>query len=210
MNNLIIIPARKNSIRLKNKNLLQINSKTLIEHTISFAKTILPNTNILVSTDSSKIKKISLRNKILCPWLRPKHLSTSESTTEDVLLHALKWYERGRSSVDFVILLQPTSPFRTKKTFLKCLDIVKKYPQSTAITFKKKKIYVNKKNKANIKKITCIEPSGSIYIISARKLKKKRKLYSGDIKAVIVINQKENIDINYKKDYLFAKKILNK
>ena len=111
MNNLIIIPARKNSIRLKNKNLLKINSKTLIEHTISFAKSILPNTNILVSTDSRKIKKISLRNKILCPWLRPKHLSTSESTTEDVLLHALKWYERDKSAVDFVILLQPTSPF---------------------------------------------------------------------------------------------------
>ena len=210
MNNLIIIPARKNSIRLKNKNLLKINSKTLIEHTISFAKTILPNTNILVSTDSSKIKKISLRNKVLCPWLRPKHLSTSESTTEDVLLHALKWYERGRTSVDFVILLQPTSPFRTKKTFFKCLNKAKKYPKSTVITFKKKKIkiYVKNNNKANLQSIECIQPNGSIYIISAKKLKKQKFFYAGDIKPQIVINQKENIDIDYQKDYVKAKKVL--
>ena len=38
MNNLIIIPARKNSVRLKNKNILKIKNKTLIEHTIIFAK----------------------------------------------------------------------------------------------------------------------------------------------------------------------------
>ena len=43
MNNLIIIPARKNSVRLKNKNILKIKNKTLIEHTIIFAKKVLPN-----------------------------------------------------------------------------------------------------------------------------------------------------------------------
>ena len=46
MNNLIIIPARKNSVRLKNKNILKIKNKTLIEHTIIFTKKILPNNNI--------------------------------------------------------------------------------------------------------------------------------------------------------------------
>ena len=209
MNNLIIIPARKNSVRLKNKNILKIGNKTLIEHSIIFAKKISTNTNILVSTDSKKIRKISLEKKILCPWLRPKNLSTSKALTEDVVLHALNWFEKKKKLVDFVILLQPTSPFRTKKTFFKCLDKAKKNPKSTVITFKKKKIkiYVAKKNKANLKSIQCIEPNGSIYIISAKKLKKQKFFYAGDVKPQIVINQKENIDIDYKKDYMRAKKL---
>ena len=210
MNNLIIIPARKNSVRLKNKNILKIENKTLIEHSIIFAKKIFPNTNILVSTDSKKIREISLRKKILCPWLRPKNLSTSKALTEDVVLHALNWFEKKKKLVDFVILFQPTSPFRTKKTFFKCLNKAKKYPKSTVITFKKKiiQIYLKKNNKVNLKSIKCIKPNGSIYIISAKKLKKQRNFYAGEVKPQIVINKKENIDIDYKKDYMNAKKLL--
>lgn len=209
MNNLIIIPARKNSLRLKNKNILKIENKTLIEHSIMFAKKIIPNTNILVSTDSKIIRNISLKEKILCPWLRPKNLSTSKALTEEVVLHALSWFEKKNFLVDFVILLQPTSPFRTKKTFFKCLNRAKKYPKSTVITFKKKviKIYVTKDNKANLKSIKCIQPNGSIYIISAKKLKKQKNFYAGEVKPQIVNNKKENIDIDYKKDYLDAKKL---
>ena len=101
MNNLIIIPARKNSVRLKNKNILKIGNKTLIEHSIIFAKKISTNTNILVSTDSKKIRDISLKNNILCPWLRPNKLSSSKASTDDVVLHALNWYEKKNSLVDF-------------------------------------------------------------------------------------------------------------
>jgi len=62
---LIIIPARKNSKRLKNKNLLKINNKSLIQRTIDEAKKIVPNKNILVSTDSKIILKIAKKNKII-------------------------------------------------------------------------------------------------------------------------------------------------
>ena len=210
MNNLIIIPARKNSQRLKNKNVLKLDNKTLVEHSIIFAKKIFPNSNILVSTDSKKIREISLRKKILCPWLRPKNLSTSKALTEDVVLHALNWFEKFFFSVNFVVLLQPTSPFRTKKTFFKCLNKAKKYPKSTVITFKNEivKIYIKKNNKVNLKSIKCIKPNGSIYIVSANKLKKQKNFYAGEVKPQIVINKKENIDIDYKKDYINAKKIL--
>ena len=73
MNNLIIIPARKNSIRLKNKNILKIKNKTLIEHTIIFAKKVLPNNNILVTTDSGKIRDIAIKKKKIAQGLRPKN-----------------------------------------------------------------------------------------------------------------------------------------
>ena len=208
MNNLIIIPARKNSVRLKNKNILKLHNKTLIEHTITFAKKICSNAPILVSTDSKRIRKISLKNKILCPWLRPKKLSTSQASTDDVVLHALNWFEKKNFLVDFITILQPTTPFRSKKTYFNCLNKAKKYTNSTIITFKKKtkKIYQLKHSKTILEKINYLEPNGSIYIISSKKMKKNLKIYSGDIKAEIIVNEKENIDIDYKKDYINASK----
>jgi CMP-N,N'-diacetyllegionaminic acid synthase len=208
MSNLIIIPARKNSVRLKNKNILKLHNKTLIEHTITFAKKICPNTHILVSTDSKKIRDISLKNNILCPWLRPNKLSSSKASTDDVVLHALNWYEKKNSLVNFVTILQPTTPFRDIKIYFNCLNKAKKNPNSTIITFKKKtkKIYRLKESKIVLEKVNYLEPNGSIYIISSKKIKKNLKIYSGDIKAKIVVNEKENIDIDYKKDYISASK----
>ena len=55
----IIIPARKNSKRIPNKNLIKILNLRLIEHTIHHAKLTKNKTNIFISSDDSRIKKIS-------------------------------------------------------------------------------------------------------------------------------------------------------
>ena len=210
MNNLIIIPARKNSIRLKNKNILKLKNLTLIEHTINFAKKVMLNSKILVSTDSQKIRSISLKNKVLCPWLRPSYLSKSHSSTEDVIRHALKWYERKHKKVDFIIIMQPTSPFRTKKSYYNCISLAKKYPKSTVATFQKKKLisYSFSKSDVKIKKIDEVVPTGNLFIISSKKIKKIKKLYSGSIKSILIKNKKENIDIDNLKDFILAKKMI--
>ena len=54
-----IIPARKNSKRIKNKNIKLLNGKPLIEYTIIEAKKSKLLDKIIVSTDSPIIKKIS-------------------------------------------------------------------------------------------------------------------------------------------------------
>ena len=56
MNFLIFVPARANSIRLKNKNFKKIRNKPLIHFTLNFIKKLRIK-NILISTDSKKIKK---------------------------------------------------------------------------------------------------------------------------------------------------------
>lgn len=86
---MIIIPARQNSKRLKNKNLQKLGNYSLIENTIIFAKKNFKNFTILVSTDSKKMRSLSLRQNILCPWLRPKKLSGDKSSSISVLKHAL-------------------------------------------------------------------------------------------------------------------------
>ncbi|MDB2680860.1 acylneuraminate cytidylyltransferase family protein, partial [Candidatus Pelagibacter bacterium] len=104
MKNLIIIPARKGSKRLKNKNFLKLNGITLLEHTIEFAKTVNSPDLIIVSTDSRELQKLSKSYNVLCPWLRPKNISNDKSTSAEVAIHALKWFEKNsKQLIDNVI-----------------------------------------------------------------------------------------------------------
>ena len=93
-NLVVVIPARKGSKRLKNKNTLMLGSKNLVERTIIFAKKLVENNCIILSTDSDKILKIGNNLGILAPWKRPKHLSSDHSKTLDTVLHATNWYEK--------------------------------------------------------------------------------------------------------------------
>ena len=61
--NLCIIPARKGSKGIKNKNIISFCGKPLIQHTFDTAKKIKNEFDILVSTDSDKIRKLALKNK---------------------------------------------------------------------------------------------------------------------------------------------------
>ena len=60
----IIIPSRIGSTRLKNKPLVDINGKTLIEHVCLRAKKLKPD-SLVVATDSVVIKEIFENNKIV-------------------------------------------------------------------------------------------------------------------------------------------------
>ena len=62
MKNLAIILARKNSKRLKGKNLLKIAGKTLVERAIENAMRSKKFSKIIVSSDNEKI--LNLKKKI--------------------------------------------------------------------------------------------------------------------------------------------------
>ena len=72
---LSIIPARSGSKGLKNKNILKINGKTLIDYKIDLIKkSKIPSNTIILSTDSKKYAKMFER-KVLVPFLRPEKLA---------------------------------------------------------------------------------------------------------------------------------------
>ena len=60
---LAVIPARKNSKRIKFKNKKKLGNKPLIEYTIDVAKKIKIFKKILVTTDDAEIIKISKKKK---------------------------------------------------------------------------------------------------------------------------------------------------
>ena len=52
--NLIIIPAKKQSNRLENKNMINANGKPLIEYTINFVQQVIMDYELIVTTDSEE------------------------------------------------------------------------------------------------------------------------------------------------------------
>ena len=53
-----IIPAKTDSTRLSKKNLQVINGKTLLEHSLDYAKNSEYIKTIIVSTESDEVRKI--------------------------------------------------------------------------------------------------------------------------------------------------------
>ena len=116
-----IILARKGSKSLKNKNLIKLNNKPLIQHSIDYAKKSKFITNVVVSTDDLRIFKIAKKHKCFCIYPRPKNLSGDYAKTEPALIHALKVFEKEFGKTDYYSYLQVTEPLRPKNILDKCI-----------------------------------------------------------------------------------------
>jgi CMP-N-acetylneuraminic acid synthetase len=100
-----------------------LGGKPLIEWSIDVAKNNADISDVLVSTDDLAIAEVARRADALVPWLRPAELSTDSAASVDVCLHALDWYESARGKVEGLMLLQPTSPFRSRETVQRGIDL---------------------------------------------------------------------------------------
>ena len=211
--------ARKGSKRLKNKNILKINKKTLIELTISFVKKIAPKKNIIFSTDSKIMLNLANKLGINTPWLRPKKFALDKSTSFDASLHAIKWFESKHFKIDAIALFQPTSPFRSKDHFIKALKKFKKKPKLPLISVKNiglssNKIYKKKKNflinySKSKRGIDIFMPTGSFYLIKKTTLIKNKSFYADQMNYFQIDDRIMNIDIDTSNDYIMAKKIVS-
>ena len=218
MINLIIIPARAGSKRLKNKNKRKIGNLTLVEHTIIFAKKLNITPYILISTNDKEILNTSLKHKILTPWLRPSKYSTDKSKSIEFTFHAIDWFKKTFGKLDNIILLQPTSPFRSVSTFKKMYNKFKAKPNSiltVSHSLKKgKNNYLIKNNELfltknfNKKKNVCI--NGNIYINSVKNLLRYKNYINKKSVPFLLKSKKEIIDIDHMKDFILAKKIFKK
>ena len=120
---LAIIPARSGSKGIKNKNIIKINGKPLVFYTIKNAKNSKMISDLIGSTDSKKIKKIFEKYKVEIPFLRPKKLSTDKSLIIETLIFCLKKMEKiKQKKYDYIVLLQPTAPNRTKNEIDNCIN----------------------------------------------------------------------------------------
>tara|TARA_B100000768_G_scaffold142899_1_gene134908 strand:- start:587 stop:1303 length:717 start_codon:yes stop_codon:yes gene_type:complete len=122
---LAIIPARGGSKGLPGKNTRPLCGKPLIGWSIEQAKKSCYLDTILVSTDSQKIADIAQSFGAYVPFIRPAEFATDQSSTYDVIRHALSYFKDTESKeFDFVVLLEPTSPLRENDDIDKMLELI--------------------------------------------------------------------------------------
>lgn len=189
MKTLIIIPARGGSKGVPRKNIKLLNGVPLIHYTIKVAQQLFDNSIICVSTDDEEIKQIAEKTGIKIPFLRPKKLATDTSGSYEVLLHAIDFYDKTGYKADTLILLQPTSPFRTSLQIKEAIKLYSdKIDMVVSVKDTKSNPYYNlfeedangflKKSKDSnfIRRQDCPrvwEYNGAIYIINIASLNKQ-------------------------------------
>lgn len=212
---LAVVLARKNSKRLKGKNQLKIKGLSLVERTIHFANKLKFIDKILFSTDD----KYEFKEKIkkLITIKRPQKLSLHNSKSEDAIIHAVKKIYKTNLKNILILLLQPTSPFRSKKMISNSFKYIKNKndlsiisvssTSNTKNTFfiEKGKLLKKEYNKTKTKKK--YKANGNFYFANYSFLKKNRSFYLKNKTLPFIINNKKfKIDIDTKRDFELAKK----
>lgn len=111
---LAVVTARGGSKGLPGKNIKDLNGKPLIAWTIGQVNSSELIDDVIVSTDSPEIAKVSESYGASVPELRPDYLSTDTASSMDVLEYIIKNEEGKGRSYDYVLLLEPTSPLRKR------------------------------------------------------------------------------------------------
>jgi len=113
---LAIIPARIESKRLFQKNLRELKGRPLFCWSILSALNSSYLDEVVVSSDSDEIVKISKEYGASAPFLRPKKLATDDIRGYYALEHAVEFYRSDlNKTFDYIMCLQPSSPLRTSE-----------------------------------------------------------------------------------------------
>jgi len=132
-----LIPARKGSKRIKNKNIKIFFGKPLISYAINVAKKSNLFDKIIVSTDCIKIKKISEKFGAEVPFIRPNNLSNDKSTDIDVVKHFLNFCKKKEINCKYLCYIYPTNPLLNTMILKKSFKLLKKKDAQKVLTISK-------------------------------------------------------------------------
>lgn len=221
MNILYLIPARGGSKGIPHKNIKPLAGKPLIYYSIDVARELTTDDNICVSTDDDEIIKVVEDYGLKVPFKRPEELATDTASTNDVILHAIEYYESIGKQYDVIVLLQPTSPLRKSKHVKEALSLysneidmlvsVKESHAATVLCHENDKGYIELsinhtgKRRQEVKKY--YEYNGAIYIINISSVKRE-PLSKFSRKLKYIMDEASSIDIDTKKDLCLAEILL--
>lgn len=130
-----IIPARKGSKRIKNKNLRVLGDKPLISWTILAGLKSKSISELIVSTDSNKILDVSSEYGITYDGiLRNEKYASDKSSTIDTVIYEIKKRDVISRGFSHVMILQPTSPFRTSNDIDSATQLLKEKSAKSIIS----------------------------------------------------------------------------
>jgi len=217
---LYLIPARAGSKGLPGKNIKILGNKPLIVHSIDFAiMNIKKGDELCISTNDEDVLRITSDLEIHVPFKRPENLSSDAASSYDVIMHAIKYYEDNNKHFDLVLLLQPTSPFRSQEDFD---NLIKSYDDEVEMVVSVKKAkenpyftlfeenesgFLDKSKKGNFqRRQDCPDVfafNGSMYLMKVSALKNNPISEFKKIKK-IVMPEERSVDIDTFADWVLA------
>lgn len=120
---LAVIPARGGSKGIPDKNIRELKGIPLIAYSILAAKRCKYIDDILVSTDSANIAETAGHYGAWIPFFRPKNLAQDDSKTIDCLVYTIERLKEMGKEYDYLMLLQPTQPFRRARHLEESIEI---------------------------------------------------------------------------------------
>ena len=224
--NIAIIPARKNSQRINNKNIKIFDGKPIIYWSIKTAIQSKLFKEVFVSTDSKKIAQLAIKYGAKALYPRPSKLSDGYTTIIDVIKFEMKNLENKNFKFDNVCCIFPATPFLRAKYLSEGLRLLKKsklkgfvftaneLPKSNlrAFYFKKNKLNLIKSNFKNTRTqdlpSTYID-AGQFYWATKKFWKKENSVF---IKSsnILLLPRTKSVDIDNIRDWkeaeFYAKK----
>lgn len=225
---LVLIPARGGSKGIPGKNIKPFVGKPLIYYSIEVARELFDDIDICVSTDSEDIKYCVEKIGLDIPFLRPQYLATDKAGSHEVLLHAVDFYVERSIHYEQILLLQPTTPIRSKTHILDILKLKDSNPTVDMVVSVKEskenpyftlfeensKGFIEKSKSGNfVRRQDCPKVyafNGSIYLISIDSLKKNRIDKFKNIKKYVMEEEVYSIDLDTPSDWIQAEEIVKK
>ena len=226
MKTLGIITARSGSKGLKDKNIKMLNGKELIAYTIEAAISSKCFDTVMVSTDSEKYGKVSMKYGAEVPFLRSQKTSADEATTKEVVIEVLDNYQKQGKAYDRFVILQPTSPLRTSRNIQEAVDLFDKLSAKGVVSVcevehsplwcntlpKDKSLKGFLQTNQNYRRQnleTYYRLNGAIYLYDTEYYLNSEDVY-GDKVFAYIMKREESVDIDTQLDFDFAELLMVK
>lgn len=218
---LAIIPARGGSKRLPGKNIKLLDGRPLIAWTVEAALQSKVFVETIVSTDDPAIAQVAQRFGAHVPGLRPAHLATDTAGSVDVVLQVLEDYEAAQGAVDGVMLLQPTSPFRSVQSIRQAVSLFEGSNRRSVVSVSTAAAHPAWSFRlegdslepflgweALTSRSQDLQPAyalnGSIYLISPDALRQEKRFVGPGVLPLVIAEPIESLDIDTPDDWALA------
>jgi N-acylneuraminate cytidylyltransferase/CMP-N,N'-diacetyllegionaminic acid synthase len=203
---------------LPGKNVKVLGGRPLIAWTLQAALDSGVILKAIVSTDDPGIAEIAQSYGGEVPGLRPAHLATDSANSVDVVLHVLTEFENHHGAVDGVMLLQPTSPFRTAESIRQAVTLFQQDTSRPVVSVSPASAHPAWCFRFDhgsmvpflgwgplTKRSQDLEPaftlSGSIYLISPQLLREQQRFLCPGTVPLVISDRIESLDIDTQDDW---------
>ncbi|OJV21652.1 MAG: hypothetical protein BGO30_02840 [Bacteroidetes bacterium 41-46] len=223
-----LVTARAGSKGIPNKNIKELNGIPLMSYRIMTALSLSPRENVWVSTDSIEYCEVAKKWGAQVPFLRPNELSSDESSSVDVVLHAMNYAETIGRKFNYIGLLEPTSPFVYIEDILAAINQLKSNEEyKTVIAVRESRpntMFIQDKAEYldKISERICemknigrknfkmeITPSGGFYIAKWSYFLKTRNFYTSKSTSYL-LPEESSLEIDELIDWLWAEFLIEK